>query len=185
MKNASAATIDALIAKAKTGDREAFCQVVEQCHAGLRFFLAARAPDFDLAEEALQAGLVAAWERLADYRQEGTFVAWVRGICLNRLREELRRRRQRSMVGLDVAWLVACEDACSTPTDEDGRLERLRHCLAQLGDGPRALLDQRYGQGMSLQELARRVRRPAGTLAVTLHRLRVALLACLEGAHER
>src|SRR5687768_12061701 len=84
--------LDAMIALAQGGDREAFCRVVELVQGDLRFFLAARAPDLDTAEEALQAGLVATWERLGDYQLRGTFRSWVFGICLNRLREEVRRR---------------------------------------------------------------------------------------------
>ena len=177
MPSADPAAIDALIARAQRGDRDAFCQVVETLQADLRFFLAARAPDLDSAEEALQAGLVAAWERLGDYRLAGTFRPWVFGICLNRLRKEVHRRRQRAHAGLDSAWLAACDEEGEVGDDE--RLDRLRRCLTRLGEAARRLIDQRYAQGLSLREMAEGLGRPAGTLAVTLHRLRASLLACM------
>ena len=171
--------LDALIAIAQGGDREAFGRVVEAVQGDLRFFLAARAPDLDAAEEALQAGLVAAWTCLRDYRPGGTFRSWVFGICLNRLREEVRRRRRRPHTGLESAWLAACETAASETLEGDERLDRLRLCLSGLGEHALRLIDQRYGQGLSLREMASGMGRPEGTLAVTLHRLRASLLACM------
>ena len=177
-------SLDDLVRAARAGERSAFASLVE-CLAGeLHAFVAARAPDVEAVEEAVQAAFVVAWERLDEYRG-GDFAAWVKGIARNRLREDLRnRRRQVDLAAqVDLPWLDAC--AGGLDPDPDGvvedRLKRLGDCLRRLDARARALIDSRYREGSPVVDLARRLGRSPAQVAMALMRIRRSLLACIEG----
>lgn len=172
-----AVRLDQLAVRAQQGDREAFRQLVMECQQPLRLALAWRAPSADLVEEVLQATFVTAFERLAGYRPEGTFLAWLKGIGRNLLLTELRQRRR--SVGLD-------EGAMEDPEPEDAAVQAeqvaaLRDCVAALAPRARLLLERRYTAGLPLATLARQFKQKENTLAVTLSRIRAELRRCLDG----
>jgi RNA polymerase sigma-70 factor len=167
----------ALVAAARTGDREAFGRLVEAIHYDLRIFVAVRLSDEELVEEVVQAALVTAWRVLAKYEGRGSFVSWVKGIALNHLRKQLTARARAPARGLDA--LLAQEDARALDR-EDERLDLLRRCLDRLSDGVRRILDLRYREGLDLEALAGRLGKSTGTLAVQFHRVRKTLRTCIE-----
>ena len=180
----SAPTLDDLVRAAQAGDRTAFAAVVEALASDLHAFVAARAPDAESVEEAVQAAFVTAWERLDDYRGGGVFAAWLKGIARNRLREDLRGRRRH--VGLagqaDQIWLDACAGALDTDIDAvaELRLRRLSDCLQRLDERARALINARYREGCAVVDLARRLGRSPSQVGMALMRIRHSLLACIE-----
>ncbi|HSP43165.1 MAG TPA: sigma factor-like helix-turn-helix DNA-binding protein [Luteolibacter sp.] len=74
------------------------------------------------------------------------------------------------------------ERIAGTPDDNsDGlaRTESLQACLDRLSPAHRRMIIERYAEGYSVEECARRHRRSAAGLRVTLHRLRLLLRRCL------
>jgi RNA polymerase sigma-70 factor (ECF subfamily) len=175
--------LSGLMTAVARGDQQAFAQVAEAVQDRLRAFLAARAPDVGTVEEVLQDTLITVWRRRADFRAEqGSVSAWVIGIARFRLSEELRRRRRQLTLPLE-AFDAAVIDACLAADEgeePDLPLARLQTCLGRLDEPGRALVQARYGEGLTLAELAARVGRPAERLAVTLFRLRRVLAECLQ-----
>src|SRR5258708_5510062 len=92
--------IDALVAVAQGGDRDAFASLVVGLYAQLAGFLAFHAPTPELMDEILQATFVTAFERLGEYERRGTLAGWLKGIARNLLRRELARRAR--LTGSDV-----------------------------------------------------------------------------------
>jgi RNA polymerase sigma-70 factor (ECF subfamily) len=62
----------------------------------------------------------------------------------------------------------------------DSRIDTLRHCLARLSSEQRRMITTRYAPGGSVQKIAEQTGRPAGSVRVTLHRIRTLLLTCME-----
>jgi RNA polymerase sigma-70 factor (ECF subfamily) len=72
-------------------------------------------------------------------------------------------------------------DEWSTQPDlTHNRHEALRECLEKLRPRDRELLLHRYARAGTLADYAASVGRSVGGLKVTLHRLRSALLECIE-----
>lgn len=175
---------DQLVTAARAGDRAAFQRLVEDLHPDLRIFVAVRCSNAELTEEVVQAALITAWRLLARYEARGTFSAWVKGIALNHLRKELSTRARRTHTTLDALDQTLASDDLAD-LDEDPRAERLRACLDRLERRARELVELRYRDELDLETLAERLGRPAGTLAVMLHRVRKALRDCLAPAEGR
>ena len=176
---------DDLVRAAQAGDRGAFASLVESLASDLHAFVAARAPDAEAVEEAVQAAFVTAWERLHEYRGGGVFPAWLKGIARNRLREDLRARRRHCTLSTqaDQPWLDACDQALDADSEliAETRLRRLDACLQRLDERARGLISARYHEGSAVVDLATRLGRTPAQVAMALMRIRHALLACIEG----
>jgi RNA polymerase sigma-70 factor (ECF subfamily) len=137
----------------------------------------------DLAEDAFQETFLVVQRRLGDFRRDGDFHAWVRGIGRNVVRGLARRSGRLRAVGdealADLIDLAAAEPARADVREEAG-IERLRRCLARLGADQRRMLDLRYGQDRPLADIAGELGRTVGAVQVALSRLRAALAACVD-----
>lgn len=132
-------------------------------------------------EDVLQQTILYLLEHAADYKGSG-FAPWAMRVAKFRILELWRRnkydRRMRSLT--DVADAVEAAFPDVQPPGRT-RVEALRACLAELPDKHRQLVEQRYRAGTELAALSAHWQRPAGTLAVALHRIRNALARCIEG----
>lgn len=119
-----------------------------------------RCGDADLVDQALQDTFVAVWRKPAGYRGSGVVAAWLWGIAVRRLIDQLRRRPT-------VAYLAAAETIVVSAEDEvlaglhagelGGALDRLSPELLSVVQA--TVLD-----GLSTREAARLLRIPTGTV---------------------
>jgi RNA polymerase sigma-70 factor (ECF subfamily) len=179
----SAADLDALVLRARERDEGAFASLIDATQLELRCFVAAHAGATDLIEEVVQATFVICFERFADYQPRGTFLAWLKGIARNRLRQEARERR-RFLPADDAALEAAVERSEAESAAEDARddlVAALGRCVDGLAPTARELLDGFYRERLSLADLARRSRRTHAAVAMALSRIRAALRTCVQG----
>lgn len=181
-----AARLDRLLVAARDGDAAAADELLRAVIPPLRVSIAARAPRMDLVEEVLQDTLLICLDRWHDYRCEGTFLAWLRGIARNVLLKRLRQVPAGSDAlegllaerALERTAAQAAEEAA-----EDHLVEvrtRVQRCLHRLSPRARTLLLRRHGEGLPLGRLAQQFKQPATTLASTLKRLRRQVRHCMQ-----
>ena len=153
---------DALMARAASGDREAFARLAElAAPAVYRFCLAHLPPPLrESAEDARQECLLRAWRRRRRFRPGGSAMAWLLGIAMNVVRE--RRRKHRPAVGL--------HDTPAAPERDglDERLGQLAEALEELPARQREALICRFLQGMSVAETAWAMGCAEGTVKATV-----------------
>ncbi|MEM7203851.1 MAG: sigma-70 family RNA polymerase sigma factor [Planctomycetota bacterium] len=141
------------------------------------------AGDRDAAEDLLQATFVAAIEAADEYDPERPVVPWLLGILVRRASHFRQRRRRK----VDPARLVA---RVAPPTaDEVEREEIAQHCRRAIEGLPasyRQVVQLHFEHGLTYEEVARTLGRPAGTVRTQAVRgldlLRKALPATLGGA---
>lgn len=109
-----------------------------------------------------------------------TFTAWAIGIARHKIADHFRRKKRlHVMMGDDVLQVVA--DAFAARADvwtaEGHALER---CLSRVKGDARRLLDLRYRDGHSPQEMARRLGRTSDAIRASLLRVRRGLRECIE-----
>lgn len=178
------AELDALAIKAQAGDRDAFRDVVLATQRELAISVAAHSASRELVEEVLQETYVTAFEKLSQYRPEGTLRPWLRTIARNHLFAHWRERRRVAEVDHDVLETMIADDGLDGMERDDERHEqestRLAACLERLPERARTMLEQRYCEEQPLALLAEKFKRSAATLSVTLFRLRQQLKRCVE-----
>jgi RNA polymerase sigma-70 factor (ECF subfamily) len=107
---------------------------------------------------------------------------WLRGIAVNLLANH-RRKFRALPIGLneDLQDLVDAELAQRFETVGEGvALEALHECLEGVDGSSRRLLQARYNDCLSLEDLAATLNRKVSAVSMQLHRLRVVLGDCIE-----
>jgi RNA polymerase sigma-70 factor (ECF subfamily) len=117
------------------------------------------------AEDALQDALVKAWRAWPTLREPTSFDAWFDRIVVNVCRDRMRRRRAIRMVAIDEAHEVAGDDrfAAMLARDELGR------AVSRLDPDHRAVVALRFWLDLTVDDVARRLDLPAGTVKSRLH----------------
>jgi RNA polymerase sigma-70 factor (ECF subfamily) len=116
----------------------------------------------------------------------GTFRAWLKTIARHQLIDRWRERQRLAEVeGAALDELVAQVAIDQLQDDEVAQQQQqqtvqLASCLEQLSEHAQTLIQHRYGEGLSLERLARRFKRSVSALGVALHRIRGSLRRCME-----
>jgi RNA polymerase sigma-70 factor (ECF subfamily) len=129
------------------------------------------------AEDVIQDLAVIVLHKHGDIPDEAGFAGWIRRAA--RFEALNRWRAIRRDLPLDESALDALDRAWEE-AGEDPRVDLLRQCLAGLGPKARELLDLRYRDGLSGEELALQFDKPLNTIYVTLTRLHSRLGECVK-----
>jgi len=170
-----------LAAHAATGERHAFGELVRRHGSSVRGLLRRMGAEVAEADDVAQDAFLAAFERIAEFRGEGTFAAWVKRIAA---RQYLRRlQRERKLQGL-AAEAAEVADVAQEGASVAGRID-LDEALKTLSIAERLCVSMCYGAGLSHGEAAEALNLPLGTVKSHVKRgldkLR-ARLAPVEGA---
>lgn len=171
-----------LLRAAQGRDLAAFATLVQKHHAGVRAFLAVRSSSSHDAEDLAQEVFVTAFRKLDECDPSRPLGPWLRGIAMNLLANH-RRKFRALPIGLneELQELLDAELAQRFETGGEGTaLEALRDCLESLEGPSRRLLNARYTDCMSLEDLAHQLQRKVSAVSMQLHRLRVVLGDCIE-----
>jgi RNA polymerase sigma factor (sigma-70 family) len=136
-----------LLARAQSGEREAFTELVERHHADLVRISFAITGDVDAARDAAQLAWIKAWQQLRSVREPERLRTWLIAIAANEARQRIRadkRRRVREISPITSAGPDAFASA--------DRLD-LSAALSRLEPDDRRLLALRYLAGMTADEI--------------------------------
>jgi RNA polymerase sigma-70 factor (ECF subfamily) len=154
------------VERAKHGDRAAY-ETLARVSAQRLFLICQRIlRDYDMAEDAAQRALVEMWRDLPSLRDPDRFEAWSYRLAVRSSMAEARRaRRVRRHVRPLAEDPVGSPDPLAAIADRDALEEAFDHLTAD----HRAVIVLRYFVGLSLEEIARVVGVPVGTVGSRLH----------------
>lgn len=164
-----------LLAAAARGDEAAWREVIGRYGRRVYALAKSRCQRPDLAEEVTQSvfATVAAKLGSGGYAEQGRFESWLFRVTMNRIRDEMRRRKRQAEPS-DPATLAAHETPDSSGTvngtAEAGAIEKLRAAMAMLPDADREIIELRHHGGMSFKQMADLLNEPLGTLLARHHR---------------
>ncbi|MFN3420313.1 MAG: RNA polymerase sigma factor [Armatimonadota bacterium] len=171
-----------LVRRCLEGDNWAFDELVRRYRDrvyGMAFHLLG---DRDLAEDLAQEAFLRAFERLSMFDpSKGSFSTWLMTLttrlCLNALKKRTSEQQWISEQ-LDDSFELVETSENSTPEEEWWAMERrafVQRVLSTLHPMQRAVLLLRYGEEMTIQEIAQTLQVPVGTVKAWLFRGREAL----------
>jgi len=179
-----------LIEATLSGDPEAFGLLVRRHRSALFDLVLRITGNQDEAEDVLQQVFIDAYRHLSEFRYGSQFFTWLYSIALNRARNHLRQRKTRRNVSLDglapgpdKASVFHLPDSLPTPEEQVERKMDLDWIAGAVGGLPaeyQPIFVLHYFHNLPLEEVARRVGRPLGTVKVYLHRARKELLKARE-----
>jgi RNA polymerase sigma-70 factor (ECF subfamily) len=163
------------VQRARAGDTEAFRKLVERHRDrayGLAFRMLGSASE---AEETAQDAFLRAWRALPQFRGESAFSTWLHRIVVRRALDrqavlKSRRAREAPLEDAGPGEIAAAPDSA----DLRRKLERL---LDSLSEVQRTVVLLYYYEDRSVDEVARTLGIPEGSVKTHLHRARALLRA--------
>jgi RNA polymerase sigma-70 factor (ECF subfamily) len=172
-----------LITQAIAGDEASWCAIVAEYAPRVHALLVSNCHDHDLAEEITQSTFCTVAAKLPSYVDQGKFSSWLFRIAMNRLRDEMRRRKRQAIP-------VAAE--VLRPVSRTGREDRSHHekidsdmagalwaAVRGLAEADQQVIHLRHVAGLSFKQIAEQLEHPLGTVLArhfrALKRLREAL----------
>lgn len=132
------------------------------------------------AHDVLQQTNLVLWQRSDDWEPGTNFIAWAMRVAYFEVLA-FRRDRVREKLIFDDGLIQRIEQQVNrTAPEAEDRHAALRKCLERLPANHRELIQMRYGEGRDVASLAAELGRKSNTLAQTLHRIRAALLDCIQ-----
>ena len=170
-----------LLARARAGDAQGFCLLIEPLQARLLRQAAALTGDSNSAEDLVSETLVEAWKSFSRYNGSCQLSTWLYAILLHRYQKSVRRARSRPVA---LAWLSVFEahDLCqrqaniagpgSSPAEvvaENETFAQLRQCIERLPQKHARVILLRFFEDASLPDMAAVLGCSLGTVKSRLH----------------
>lgn len=154
-----------LVERARTGDLDAFEEIVRKMQGPVRSFARRMMRDPHLGDDAAQETFFRMWKGLARHESRGKFVAWAFTVARNTCIEFLRResRTPRPAEDMDVGSLDPYEQADLSRVVNDA--------ISGLGEPYRSTILLRE-TGLHYEEMAEALHCPVGTVRSRLHEAR-------------
>jgi len=159
---------------------EIFVRLLAGIQRKLFLYVMVLVPDPQEVEEIVQDVSVVLWRRFEDFRPEEDFFRWACGIARNEvLKHRERSARAARLFSPEFLEHIA-NHAVHVVETVDERREALRQCLQELQPHHRDLLNQRYFQQMSTEQIAQLRGKSVEAVRRMLHRIRMAVLKCIQ-----
>ena len=159
----------------------AFVTQLTEHQLALQLYVRSLLPGDLAAGDVTQQANTKIWEKRSDFELGTNFKAWAFSIAryevLNYRKSQARDARL--VFSGELEQMIESE-LTEADLDLQKRHQALRECMGKLKEQDRQLLLHRYSNRGTLNEFAQAVGRSLGGLKVTLHRLRSALLNCMQ-----
>jgi RNA polymerase sigma-70 factor (ECF subfamily) len=128
------------------------------------------------SQDAVHDAVITAWRRWSTLRDQSKFDAWFSRIVVNTCRNRLQKAARRRTTDIAGRTAPAVGDASREIHDR----EEIARGLAQLGSDDRVVLALRYYRDLALEDIAKLLDIPTGTVKSRLSRAHQRLRAALE-----
>ena len=170
-----------LLARCRAGETDAYRVLVERYH-GQACRLAYRFLRSEAdAEEVAQDAFVRAWRAIPEFRGDAAFSTWLYRIVARRAMDRaatlrLRRDREASLEEVEAAGGEGVAAEGSSSPETSGRdTRRIEAMMEVLSDAQREAVTLFYFEDHSVEDVARILALPTGTVKTHLSRARAAL----------
>ena len=160
------------VSRSRDGDMTAFERLYHATRPRLHHVVAHMVGSGDEAREIVQKAFVKAWQRLPDLQEDAAFAGWIRRIAVNLVRDHWRSRKPEDEIAGDDED-GALEDGSPDPSeivDERIEADRLRAAVLELPLVFREAVVLHYLDGSPVDEVARVLEIPRGTVLSRLSR---------------
>lgn len=173
-----------VVARAKSGDEEAFHLIFNRYGRPVISFINHHVRSRELAEELAQETFVRAYRNLSGLKDDLRLSTWLFGIARNVCRESVRQiRKDERKVGLDEPESLKLESGFVLP--EGNMLDReltetIHRALSELDDDKRIVFSLKIFHEKSYEEISSITGHSIGKLKTDLHRARAEMRKRIE-----
>jgi RNA polymerase sigma factor (sigma-70 family) len=184
-----------LIDKAVLGlDQQAYATLMKRYKKAVYFMILKMIRDTDDAEDLTMEAFAKAFKNLHKFKKDYTFSTWLFRIATNNTIDFIRKKKLKTM-SLNTSMsddggnsvTIDVEDDDNNPQDEyirSQRIEMVRIFVDKLPAKYRKLVQLRYFDELSYEEIAQELDKPLGTVKAQLHRSRELLYEIASGKED-
>lgn len=159
---------------------ERFAQLLATCQRRVFLYALGLVHNAADAEEILQETNLVLWRKFDQYRPGTNFAAWACRIAhYEVLKFRERRAREERVFSSEFVEALAVESVGAMDL-LDARRDALVRCLGKLNKRDRQLVTRRYQERATTRSVATALERSVQGTRKALHRIRMALLACIQ-----
>jgi len=152
-----------IIAAVRSGDKEAYRDIVEKYMQRAYYIALGLVRDPDTAMDISQMAFIKAYKNLKRFDLERPFFPWFYRILRNLSLDHIKRARRINEIPLEDVQILSDERE-----DRDMK-EALWKAMEELPTEQREIIVLRYFEGLSYKEIAETVGKPIGTVMSSLH----------------
>ena len=174
--------VDLLIRRIRSGETEAFAEIVRRYEQPVWRVTAAMLQNFEEAREMMQQVFVNAYKSLDQFHLGGDFGHWIKAIARNCVRKELRRlsRESNRLAVYRERVEQRMRDTAQADRHEEAFLEALEKCRGELPERSATAIRQRYEENRPFDQIAGAMETTTTAVEKLLSRARVALRDCIQ-----
>lgn len=170
-----------LVSKAKTGDKQAFNQLVNLHYEKVYGQALRMTRSEEDAKDVAQLSWIKAWKKLASFKGESAFTSWLYRITTFTALDLIRKRNNSRETATEGELLEIAANSEASPVaspDQIRKLEgkelqsRIDEALAKLPEKLRTALQLREIEGLAYEEIAVRLKCKTGTVMSRLFNAR-------------
>lgn len=170
-------TDEALVARCRQGDEEAFRMIFERYAGSINGFIYSMHGRRDLAEELTQETFVRAYQKIGTIRDASKLSTWLFGIAKNVAREALDTRLSKARTHVEIDDSSVGELSDNTPSPSEGLLNKELHrvmleALNKLDDDKRQVFTLKAFHHLRYDEIAEITGFSLAKVKSDLHRAR-------------
>ena len=165
-----------VVGLARTGDRDAFAELMRRRQLQIRNLMRRCSGDVNLANDLTQQVFLQAWRSLPQLRRAGGFGAWLKRIAISTWLQHVRRNDPVKEAS-ELPQIKAADGAPGIAIDLDRALASLRHDV-------RLCIVLSYHEGMTHNEIATSTGLPKGTVKSHIRRGTQKLRKCLSAYND-
>lgn len=185
-----------LVESAKKGDQNAFSKLMSRYHDSIFFMVLKMVHNRDDAEDLTMEAFGKAFNSITNYSADFAFSTWLFKIATNNCIDHIRKKKlqttsleQTNTTSEDGdVQPIAVKDYSPDPEEslmKDQRAEKIRGAIEQLSPKYRTLIELRYLDELSYEEIAVKLDIPLGTVKAQLFRAKDMLYHLLKETKEK
>ncbi len=165
-----------LLLRCQIGDKGAFAELIERYERPLRYFINRLLDNSELTEDIFQDTWLTVIRRIHGLREIDSFPAWLYRIARNKVYQQLRKKRNVTVLDENIA--VENHNEEDDFSGEDAA--KVHRCLKELPLEYREVLMLRFLEQMSYQQISQVLNCKLGTVRSRLYYAKIALKRELE-----
>lgn len=183
-----------LVEQAREGDQAAYAELMERYRESIYFMMYKMVKNQDDADDLTIEAFGKAFRRLEQYSPSYAFSTWLFKIASNNCIDFIRKKRVKLM-SMDSGYTnddgeSMRIDAKSNTLDpeqtviQSQKVKHMRHLVSKLKPRYRELIEKRYFEELSYEEIAEELNLPLGTVKAQLFRARDFLAQMMENTKD-
>jgi RNA polymerase sigma-70 factor, ECF subfamily len=170
-----------LIIEVLEGNTDSYRELVVLYIPEIRAYISSRIFDPSTIDDLVQETLITAYWNLKQFDMKKNFGAWIQGIAKNKFREYLRScKSKKQSIFHNSVPLIQCLDRRETQHNHNPELlDQLNECISKLSKNYIELLEKRYMEKISVQQIAEDRKTTVSAISNVLYNLKKQLKLCL------